>query len=136
MNSDYAYASRKNKKGDVSITILVVGVFAICSLALLSFYFSGIDSKETFSRLEIIKKVNSIADEIRFYKNSEISENPEEIMEAFGAKNGDGDLIYSAKKEGDAYKITAVLYENKYNLIVFGFGEKKPVFTVEYTFKT
>ena len=127
---------KKNKRGDISITILVIGVFAICSLALLSFYFSGIDSKETFSRIEIIKKVNSIADEIKFYKNSEINKKPEEIMEIFNAKNGDGNLVYSAKKEGDNYKITATVYENKHKIIGFGFGEKMPVFSVEYTFRT
>ena len=150
--SDYPYASgrneknshthreeinhlRKNKKGDISTTILVIGVFAACSLALLSFYFSGIDSKETLSRLEIIKKVNSFADEIKFYKNPEINKNPEEIMEIFEKKASNEDIIYSAKKEGENYKITATLYRNKYIAIGFGFGEKIPVFTVEYTFK-
>ena len=127
---------QKNKKGDISTTILVVGVFAICSLALLSFYFSGIDSKETFSRLEIIKKVNSIADEIKFYKNPEINKNPEEILEIFQAKTSNENLIYSATGDGNNYKITATLYENKYSLIGFGFGERIPVFSVEYAFKT
>lgn len=126
----------RNKRGDISTTILVVGVFAVCSLALLSFYFSGIDSKETLSRIEIIKKVNSFADEIKFYKNPEINKKPEEIMEIFQMKAGNGNIIYSAKKEGENYKITATLYKNKYIIIGFGFGEKKPVFTIEYTFKT
>jgi len=125
-----------NKKGDVSTTILVIGVFAICGLALLSFYLSGIDSKETFSRLDIIKNVNSIADEIRFYKNPEINKNPEEIMEIFGKEIQKGSIVYSAKKEGGNYKITAILYEDKYDFVIFGFGEKIPVFSVEYTFKT
>ena len=124
-----------DKKGDISTTILVIGVFAICGLALLSFYLSGIDSKETFSRLEIINKVNSIADEIKFYRNPEINKKPEEIMEIFQAKTSDENLAYSAVKDGDNYKVTAVLYESKYDLIFFGFGEKKPVFTAEYAFK-
>lgn len=125
-----------NRRGDISTTILVVGVFAICSLALLSFYFSGIDSEETFSRLEIIKKVNSIADEIRFYKNPEINKNPEEIMEIFQPKTSNENLVYSAAKIGDDYKITATLHENKYGLIGFGFGERIPVFSVEHTLRT
>lgn len=123
-----------NKKGDISTTILVIGVFAICGLALLSFYLSGIDSKETLSRIEIIKKVNSLADEMRFYSNPEINKKPEEIMEIFSAKNGNENLIYSASKSGDSYKITAVLYKNKYRIIGFGFGKRTSVFSVEHTF--
>ncbi|MEK6760336.1 MAG: hypothetical protein AABX93_00245 [Nanoarchaeota archaeon] len=130
------HCPRKNRRGDISTTILVVGVFAICSLALLSFYLSGIDSEETFSRLEIIKKVNSIADEIRFYKNQEINKKPEEIMGIFQPKTSNENLVYSAAKIGDDYKITATLYENKYNLMGFGFGERIPVFSVDYSFKT
>lgn len=122
-----------NKRGDISTTILVIGVFAICGIALLSFYFSGIDSKESFSRIEIIKNVNLIANEIKFYKNSEVNKNPEEIMTAFTEKNNDSNVVYSAKKEGDSYKVIASYYENKYDFFIFGFGEKTPTFTVEHT---
>ena len=131
---NHAYALRRNKKGDISTTILVLGVFAVCSLALLSFYLSGVDSKKTFSRLEIIKNVNSIEDEIKFYKNSEINKNPEEIMEAFKEKTSNENIVYSAKSEGGNYKITATLYENRYDFVIFSFGEKTPVFSVEHIF--
>ena len=48
----------KNKKGSIPIIILVLGVLAVCSLALLSFYISNFKVENSFSRLKIVEQMN------------------------------------------------------------------------------
>jgi len=75
---------RQNKKGDVPITILVVGVFALCTLALITFYFAEIKIQNAFSGLNVAENVNSIAEQLNFYKKN----NPDEINQ-IASDNGD-----------------------------------------------
>ena len=46
----------KNKKGDVPITILVIGVVAICGLALFGFFHSTAQFKDSFQGVEKIQE--------------------------------------------------------------------------------
>lgn len=46
-----------NKRGDITITILVLGVLAICFLALISFYMADLDTSDTFDGIRLIEKV-------------------------------------------------------------------------------
>lgn len=48
----------KNKKADIPVTILVLGVFAVCTLALLVFINSDKNLEKSFMGVEIIEKVN------------------------------------------------------------------------------
>lgn len=48
----------KNRRGDVPITILVIGVFAVCTMALLSFSLSVGKLNKSFSNLETLEKAN------------------------------------------------------------------------------
>jgi len=48
-----------NKRGDIPVTILVIGVFAVCSLALLSFYISDIKTGNSFIVISSVEKMNS-----------------------------------------------------------------------------
>ncbi|KKU75673.1 MAG: hypothetical protein UY01_C0006G0002 [Candidatus Nomurabacteria bacterium GW2011_GWB1_47_6] len=123
-----------NARGDVPITILVVGVFAICSLALFSFYLSGTSGDKIFLKVSIVEKTNSLADEIRFYKNPEINGDPEKIMEIFKNKNSEENLVYSAKHGNGLYEINATYFENEQKWFGFDFGERKPMFSVLYRF--
>ena len=66
-----------NKKGDIPVTILVFGVFAICTLAILSFHFSN--KKENISGVGLIEGVNAIAEKIRFYQ--EVNLSPENYLD-------------------------------------------------------
>ncbi len=59
----------KGKKGDVPITILVLGVFVVCSLALLSFYLSNLKMGEAFQGIDSVEKMNLKINEYNFYKN-------------------------------------------------------------------
>lgn len=48
----------KNNRGDIPITILVIGVFVVCTLALLSFFVSAISLRNSFVGIDIIGEVN------------------------------------------------------------------------------
>ena len=122
----------KNRRGDIPITLLVLGVFAICSLALLSFYLSGTSGGKIFLKVSIVEKINSFADEIKFYKNPEINGDPEKLMEIFKNKNSEEDLVYSGKYENNIYTLNATYFENELELFGFDFGERKPIFSVDY----
>lgn len=63
-----------NKKGDVPTAILVLGVFALCTLALISFYASGIFVKNTFFGPNLVEQMNSNINEYNFYKSQNLNE--------------------------------------------------------------
>ena len=48
----------KNKRGDIPITILVIGVLVVCTLAILSFIKSDIEVKKSFSGVDVLEKAN------------------------------------------------------------------------------
>ena len=48
----------KNRRGDVPITILVLGVFVVCTLALISFIGSDRNSEKAFIGVEIMEEAN------------------------------------------------------------------------------
>ena len=74
----------KNKKADIPITILVIGVFAICTLAILSFKFIDIKTTKGFyESIEAIEEMNSQIQKHYFYKNAGVDGN-----EFLGAKEG------------------------------------------------
>ena len=48
-----------NKKGDLPVTILVIGILAVCVMALLVFYLNGLSIRENiFAGLDKIQDVN------------------------------------------------------------------------------
>jgi hypothetical protein len=47
-----------NKRGDIPLTILVIGVFAVCTLALISFIYSSYLINKAFVGVEIMEKAN------------------------------------------------------------------------------
>ncbi len=49
----------KNKRGNLPIIILVLGVLAICSLALLSFYNANLKVSNNFAGVKLVEKLNS-----------------------------------------------------------------------------
>ena len=60
----------KNKRADIPVTILVIGVFAICTLAILSFSIIDNKSKEGFNEaIEAIEEINSEIEKYEFYNN-------------------------------------------------------------------
>jgi len=69
----------KNKKGDIPVTILVIGVFVICGLAILSFYISDRGVRSGFDSLETIQEITIEAEKISFYEKVGLSQ--EEIKD-------------------------------------------------------
>ena len=61
--------SKMNKRGDVPITILVIGVFTVCALALFTFFVADFKMSNSFVGLKIMEEMNSDIDEYLFYKN-------------------------------------------------------------------
>ena len=47
-----------NKHGDLPITLLVIGVFAVCTLALLSFMYSSYNLNKSLAGVNIVEKAN------------------------------------------------------------------------------
>jgi N-acetylglutamate synthase-like GNAT family acetyltransferase len=47
-----------DKKGDLPVTLLIIGVFAVCTLALLSFLYSSYQMHKSFVGVEIVEKAN------------------------------------------------------------------------------
>jgi len=68
----------KSKKGDIPITILVIGVFAVCSLALLSFFNSTIQTRNSFVGIDLMEKINL---QIEEYNTNKQIDNLDTIIE-------------------------------------------------------
>lgn len=47
-----------NKKGDVPVTILVIGVFVVCGIAIGSFVYAGILMNKSFQGIDSIENAN------------------------------------------------------------------------------
>ncbi|MFH1787234.1 MAG: hypothetical protein ABH811_00355 [archaeon] len=64
-----------NKRGDIPVTILVIGVFAVCTLAILSFKFFDIKTNEDFYKIiGASEEMNTQIQKYYFYDNVEVSE--------------------------------------------------------------
>ena len=64
----------KNRRGDVPITILVIGVVMVCALALISFFSSSFKLEQSFTGVSVIDDFKVKIDEYNFYKSKNISE--------------------------------------------------------------
>lgn len=70
---------RKNKKANIPIMILVIGVFAICILAIISFSISVSKSRDSFRGIDLVEQTNSKIEKYYFYENKGF--NDEKIKE-------------------------------------------------------
>jgi len=56
-----------NKRGDIPITILVIGVVMVCTLALISFFSSSLKVRNSFVGIGLVEKLDSQIEENSFY---------------------------------------------------------------------
>lgn len=70
----------KNKRADIPVAILVLGVVAVCALALLSFFSSSFKLEKSFIEISSMEETNAKMEEYNFYKTKGVSE--ERIKEA------------------------------------------------------
>ncbi len=61
-----------NKKGDIPVTILVLGVVLICILTIASFFFASYHVNKNFD-IRIIKEISLAKEKIDFYQNVGVS---------------------------------------------------------------
>ena len=60
----------KNKRGDISTFVLVIGVFLVCAVTIFSFmFFHSTDRESIQDSLEAMAKINFLEDQIRLYEN-------------------------------------------------------------------
>jgi len=89
---------KMNKRGDIPVTILVIGILAICTLAIFSFYFSDRSVKSSFSSVDVIEKVLVTKEKISLYEES-FGFAQEEIDEIFDIKPDIQGRYITAKQE-------------------------------------
>ena len=64
---------KMNKRADIPVTILVIGVVGICILAILSFVGSNKDNESNFLGIGLIETMLSIEEELKLYSNEELN---------------------------------------------------------------
>ncbi len=63
-----------NKNGDVTVTMLVIGVFAVCTLALISFFQSSIEMRNSFVGLNLVEKMNADIESYSFAQKGNLKD--------------------------------------------------------------
>jgi hypothetical protein len=84
----------KSRKGDVSITILVIGVFAVCSLAVISFMIFKAQNNNSSVNMEIFENLSSAVEKYYFYLNSGLS--PDVAATNVGGQIQNGQLVLNS----------------------------------------
>ena len=64
---------KMNKKADLPIIVLVIGIVGIFILTILSFVKSNADVDEDFLGIGLIETMNSIEEELKFYEDSDFT---------------------------------------------------------------
>ena len=60
---------KKNNRGDISITVLVIGVFVVCMVAMASFLYANTKFSSGFAGLNIAEQVSSDVEQFYTYVN-------------------------------------------------------------------
>lgn len=121
----------ENKRGDIPTAILVLGAFAVCTLALISFYASSIFVENNFFGLDLVEKMNSQVNEYNFYNSKNL--NGEEIREILlleenfyiGENQNSGGYFEINKTETD-FKFGGLSFDKK------DWSEEKLLISVKY----
>jgi hypothetical protein len=50
--------NKMNRRGDLPVTVLVIGVFGVCTLALLSFFYSSFQVQKALVGIDILERSN------------------------------------------------------------------------------
>ena len=83
-----------NKRGDIPIVILVVGVFLVCILAITSFFVSNNSVKNSFPVINTVEAASLLKEKISFYEN--LGYNEEQIKTLLNLQeDSQGNLVFS-----------------------------------------
>ncbi|MDA3836938.1 MAG: hypothetical protein PF542_04915 [Nanoarchaeota archaeon] len=113
-----AHKMIRGKKGDISITILVIGVFAICGMALLTFMVSDFKMSNSFSGVGVMENMNAGIDEFLFYRNNGIgfSAAGDFLKESILEENGKKYLYYEKENYALFDSAEGISFSVKYPL--------------------
>jgi len=114
-----------NRKGDIPVTILVLGVIAVCALAIFSFYSSSVLVKDSFVGVGIVERLNAFAEEVRF--NQARGEFIEE-SDIFKKGVSSSGVFFKGDKDDKGYYIEVTHSKSG----KWGFGGTKKVFYAKY----
>ncbi len=98
----------RNKKGDISITILVLGVVAVCVLAIVSFFISKGTAQGSFTSPAVFENISSQIESFHIYVNSGMSY--QQAANEIGAQLDGNKLVLNAEQGG-----ISVIYPMKIN---------------------
>ena len=102
-----------NKKADIAITILVVGVIALCAAALFSFYVGGGKIRRVANSAYLLQDVYNLAESVKY--------------------SGEG-LTYKYDEELEEYDIRGFVIERTYYKKDLGVSGDEEVLKVKYNF--
>ncbi len=114
-----------NKKGDLPIVILVIGVFVVCTLTLFNFYFEGFKDENFFKGVILIEKVREFSNDLKFYKKIDLEKDALEYSGLLEKIEGDN-FKFEGSVDGKEYKIIGTLFED--------LGKGKKLVFMEYNF--
>ena len=89
-----------SKRGDIPITILVIGVFLVCTITFASFIYANSKFKSGFYGLNIMEEINSNVEQ--FYTYLALGKNKQEAANLIGAEyNAQEDIVIITKEIQD-----------------------------------
>jgi len=92
-----------NKKGDIPVLILVIGVFSICTLAIISFFVSDSRASKDLLEIGMFEKFQIDLETFYFYKNA--WDTPDEAARKIGARTDDeGNLVIEREGEFSSFR--------------------------------
>lgn len=96
-----------NRKADVAITILVIGVFAICALAIIIFIISNQQTQNNFVSTDTLENLSSSLETFYFYVHMGFSD--QDAANRVGAQLQDGQLILNAEQNQSSGLISSLI---------------------------
>ncbi len=87
----------ENKKADVPVMILVLGVFALVGMALLSFYVAGLKTGE-IKGVESVEQANSLVDDFYFYEN--VGYSRDKIIQIMNLTESSEGILFLVENDG------------------------------------
>jgi len=106
-----------NRKGDISITILVLGVVALCFLTIFSFITFGINFSESFAGVGLIETMEAFDEEKSFFERTDFLR--------IGGENFEQENLNVSVRDG---KLIGEVYDEG-----LFFGEDRRLVRVEYS---
>jgi len=127
-----------SRKGSVPVTILVIGVFAVCGLALITFFISEFNFSNSFAMVDDLRALNVYEDEWNFYSNHGSLDSSIIGNIKFPISSEDySEYSFSINLEGDK-KIVKIerIYKSSLSSFLFSKGLKSGdlVYSIEYSF--